>query len=257
MTQDNDKQDRPLGLSPAQVAGSALAAMSGAFIVSWAGTAGTLIGAAVGSVIATVGAATYTWSLRRTSAAARRTAAAVRQRALVTGAVPRSFGQGPLHEDGSSRRNELGGEAQPPPPVDEPGADGMEPLPGRFDLPWVKVLIASLAVMVIGMAGVTAVEAVTGKPIASLFGRDVGTGTTVGHVVGGNGSSTKPRRTPEQPTPTPQQSTPSPQPSSQPSNPAPSTTPDTTPTPTPSQQTPSAPDQTQVPDTGSGAGTTP
>ena len=72
MTNENPRTDRKLELSPAQVAGSALAAVSGAFFASWAGTAGTLIGAALGSVIATVGAATYTWSLRRTRDAVRR-----------------------------------------------------------------------------------------------------------------------------------------------------------------------------------------
>ena len=68
MTDDNDRKDRSrLGLSPAQVTGSALAAMSGAFLASWFGTTGTLVGAAVGSVVATVGAAIYTHSLRRTA----------------------------------------------------------------------------------------------------------------------------------------------------------------------------------------------
>ena len=55
-----------LGLSPAQVAGSALAAVSGALLASFAGTTGTIIGTAIGSVVATVGAAIYTQSLRTT-----------------------------------------------------------------------------------------------------------------------------------------------------------------------------------------------
>ena len=95
------KQDpeRRLELSPAQVAGSALAAMSGAVFISWAGTAGTLIGAAAGSVIATVGSATYTWSLRRSRDAARRTAERMRQTALVANGRPRSVAAGPLRED--------------------------------------------------------------------------------------------------------------------------------------------------------------
>src|SRR5689334_14446601 len=82
-------EERKIGLSPAQVAGSALAAVSGALLASFAGTTGTIIGTAIGSVVATVGAALYTWSLRRTSAAVRRTAAQVRQTALTTGALPR------------------------------------------------------------------------------------------------------------------------------------------------------------------------
>jgi hypothetical protein len=248
MTQDNDKQDRPLGLSPTQVAGSALAAMSGAFFVSWAGTAGTLIGAAVGSVIATVGAATYTWSLRRTSEAAKRTAAAVKQRAaLTTGTLPRSVGEGPLREDGSSRSATPGGPDQPVSAVEEPDPSEAEPVPSRWDLPWGKVLLASLAVMIAGMAGVTAVEAVTGKPLAAIFGRDVGTGTTLQHVVGGGGTSpTTPDPTPKQQTPTPQQ-----QPSSEPSQEPQGTVPSTTPAPTTAPSTaPVAPVQSDAPSTG-------
>lgn len=54
-----------LGLSLAQVVGSALAAVSGAFLASWLGVTGTLTGVAVGSVVGTVGSASYTHSLRR------------------------------------------------------------------------------------------------------------------------------------------------------------------------------------------------
>ena len=152
------KQDpeRRLELSPAQVAGSALAAMSGAVFISWAGTAGTLIGAAAGSVIATVGSATYTWSLRRSRDAARRTAERMRQTALVANGRPRSVAAGPLREDQPAADDQHGrGTARP----------------RRWDLPWGKVALASLAVMVAGMAGITAVEAVTGRSVSSYTGR--------------------------------------------------------------------------------------
>ena len=54
-----------LGITPAQVAGSVLASVSGAFLASWLGVAGTLIGAALLSTVATIGSAIYTYSLRR------------------------------------------------------------------------------------------------------------------------------------------------------------------------------------------------
>lgn len=236
MTQDNDKKPRPLGLSPAQVVGSALAAMSVAFFASVAGTTGTIIGAAVGSVIATVGAATYTWSLQRTSEAARRTAELVRQRALAAGTLPRP----------AARRTGQ-------PAVDEPAGDEQpdEDVPDRrWDLPWLKLALASVAVMVVGMAGITAVEAVTGKPIASLFGRDVGTGTTVGHLGGTDTGSTK-HEAPRHQTP----ATPAPSPSEQPSQepePQPQPQPSETPEPTPPVTTPGvpAPSASPVPDVG-------
>jgi hypothetical protein len=247
MTQDNEKKPRALGLSPAQVVGSALAAMSVAFFASWAGTTGTLIGAAFGSVIATVGAATYTWSLQRTSEAAKRTAALVKQRTVVTGIMPRTVAQGPPRA----------GEAEGPPPVtDEPppvespadqagesDADADEKS-RWWDLPWAKLAIASLAVMIAGMAGITAVEVVTGKPIASLLGRDDGTGTTLGHATGSDSGSSKNNHTPKKQTPAPQQPGQSTQPSQTPhpsEAPLPSTGPSQSPVVPPVQSQPPAP----------------
>lgn len=189
MTQDDEKKPRTLGLSTAQVSGSALAAMSGAFFASWLGTTGTLIGAALGSVIATVGSAIYAHSLRRTSAAVRRTADQVRSGALRTGAIPTpdpdAAADGPVPDPNAPGR----GEPRPG------GVDEAEPAPGRLavlrarvrtgssNLPWPKTILASVGVLVVALAGITMVEAVTGKPIASLLGRNDTTGTTVGNVV--------------------------------------------------------------------------
>ena len=52
-------------LSALQVAAGALAAVSAAVIASFFGVAGTVIGAAVASVVSTVGAAVYTETMRR------------------------------------------------------------------------------------------------------------------------------------------------------------------------------------------------
>ena len=59
-------------LSALQLAAGALAAVSAAVVASFFGVAGTVIGAAVASVISTVGAAVYTESMRRTHAGLRR-----------------------------------------------------------------------------------------------------------------------------------------------------------------------------------------
>ncbi len=116
MKQDNHTNDRALGLSTAQVTGSALAAMSGAFFASWLGTTGTLVGAAVGSVVATVGAAIYTHSLRRTGNVVKRTAVQVRHGALTV--VPRpdpgTASAGPVRDPNAPRPSEETGEAVEP-----------------------------------------------------------------------------------------------------------------------------------------------
>ncbi len=246
MSKDIDKKDRSLGLSTAQVAGSALAAMSGAFFASWAGTAGTLMGAAAGSVIATVGAATYTWSLRRTSDAAKRTAALVKQRSLVTGSMPSTMAQGPLREDGSDASVFAGETDLPPSAVEEPPE--IDTGSRRLDLPWAKLAVVCLAVMVIAMAGITAIELVTGKPVSAVLGKD-SNGTTVGHVVGRDPKTSTddtPAPNKDGTTPTPKDSEPSsePKPSTGPQQPVPSTEPTTVPSGTPAPVQSAAPDTT-------------
>jgi hypothetical protein len=249
MSQDKDEKPRSLGLSPAQVVGSALAAMSVAFFASWAGTAGTMIGAALGSVIATVGAATYTWSLRRTSEAAKRTAALVRQRALLTGTHARL-------DPGAHLEADLDPDAPVPDPnAPRPGEDAGQPatltdeaapqgrlagwLASSRDLPWLKVALASAAVLVAALGGITAVEAITGKPIASWFGRDDGTGTSVQHVFGSDGGSSKQDQTPRKDTPATPAPSPSPAPTDEPQEPQPSTTPAPQPSTSPEVPVPS------------------
>jgi hypothetical protein len=234
-----DDNERSLGLSTAQVAGSALAATSSALVASWAGTTGTIIGAAVGSVVATIGAATYTWWLRRTSEAVRRRAAQVRQAALATQPLPRTVAEGPLRSD-------------------EDGESGAGPetqeTPDR-SLPWGKILLASAAVTVTALGGITTIEAITGEPISSLIGRDDAKGTSVGHLVGSDDDSGEQTPTNE-PTPTPSESvSPTTEPSTtpEPSVPTPSVPTATPTTPEPTQPTDGPP----LPQDSPGASTSP
>lgn len=259
MTQTQDKQDkqdnqdrRGLGLSPAQVAGSALAAMSGAFFASFAGVAGTLIGAAAVSVFATVGTATYTWWLRRSSAVVRRTAVELRQRALLTGAVPRPGDvarDAPVPDPNAPSPAATLRDAGPDePPASEGVLDG-EATRSRFDLPWTRLALASLVVLLASLAGITAIEAITGKPIASLLGKDEGTGTTFGRVVGTDGSSSDQDRPPGRVTPTTPDPDPAPtnEPSPAPEQPVPSPTPEPTGSPSIDVEPSEAPAETPAP----------
>lgn len=234
MAEDND--DRTLGLSPAQVAGSALAAVTAAVLASFAGTAGTIIGAAVGSIVATVGAAAYTWWLRRTSEAVRRTAIQVRQTSGLTGALPRKVTDGPLRPGRRSRRSEDAA-AEP-----EDGTGSADESAGPRNLSWRKLALATLAVLVTVLGGITAVEAVTGRPLSALLGTNDSSGTTLGHVSGGDDDKQVPTedestQTPS-PSPSPTTSTPVPEnadtpaPDADPADPA-----DPTPTPAPTTDT--------------------
>jgi hypothetical protein len=63
----NDRETKGLDLSVTQLLAGALAAVSSAVAASYFGVAGTLLGAAVGSVIGTVATAVYKHSLARTT----------------------------------------------------------------------------------------------------------------------------------------------------------------------------------------------
>lgn len=208
---DDDTAPRKLDLSTTQVMASALAAVSAAFFASWAGTAGTLIGAAVGSVIATVGAATYSYSLKRSAEAVRRRAAQVREASLLAAALPRT---------GVSRTQAMAAVEQD---VEQATAEAEAEQggllarldPRRVALPWGKVALASAAVMLIALVAITSLEGVTGRSLASLAGDDDAGRTTVTSVVD-RGSGDAPT---QEPTPT-EQPTPTQEPTEEPSGPA-------------------------------------
>jgi hypothetical protein len=91
----------------------------------------------------------------------------------------------------------------------------------------------AFGIFLLAMAGITAIEAVAGKPLDALVGGKHTSGTTIGNLVGG-GTHTTSHHGGSAPAPTPSSTpTPTPSPSTTPSvSPSPTTSP--TPTPTPS-----------------------
>jgi hypothetical protein len=222
--------------------GSALAAVSAAFFASWAGTAGTLIGAALGSVFATAGSATYTWWLRRTSDVVRRTAAHVRETGMGSTVVMPGLrtrgapGDSESDSEGDSEAESDVNATEDGTSADSgSGSDRWAFLRGR---PWGKVLLVSLGVMVVALAGITLVEAVTGKPLSAITRGDHSKGVSITRIVGDDGGPARPKKkhpTPGRspsPAPTPSATTP-PTPGATPST-SPTATPSESPTPTPS-----------------------
>jgi hypothetical protein len=175
MPADSTREDKPkqlLGLSGTQTIGSALAAVTSAFVGSFLGVAGTLIGAALGSIVATVGAALYARTLSSAAAVALRK---MPQRRI--GGLPA--------DDGDVLA------ASAPAESDEPRAKRLR----RQFTPktWIKVGAVSAAAFVIAMVGVTAVEFGANKPISSLVsstsniaGGAAGPTTTLGTALSGN-----------------------------------------------------------------------
>ncbi len=190
------------GLSPAQIGGSALAAMTSALAASTLGVAGTLAGAAIGSLIATIGSAMYAHTFRT---AHRR----------IEALAPRPGRPLRPTEVRSARAVASG-------PRDAPAAAHPSPS-GRWRGP-----ATFLAGLLVALGAVTAVELVLGHPLGS----SALPGTTVTRVVTGGGTararSTRPNDTHQgQPTLSPPTAAPTPT-----LTPSPTTTPSPGPTPT-------------------------
>ena len=137
-------------LRVAKLLATALAAVSGAVVASLFGVGGTLLGAALVSVLVAAAEAVYAHSLASAHRLARRT--------LV-------------------RR--VGDQAD----ANDEGAGHARPRPVR----WQRVAAAAVLAFGVAVAAVTVVEAVAGRPLASLVGGRPrpGASTSVGVVVAG------------------------------------------------------------------------
>ncbi|HZA80312.1 MAG TPA: hypothetical protein VFC13_02425 [Actinomycetes bacterium] len=135
----------------------ALAAVSGAVVASFFGIEGTLIGAALVSLLVAPAEALYTHSLASAHRVARRS-------------LVRRVGE----QTGTSQE----------------GTSQAHPQPIR----WQRVAVAAVAAFGIAVGAITGVEAVANQPLASLVGsrpRPEGS-TSVGAVVGGADRSSAP-----------------------------------------------------------------
>jgi hypothetical protein len=138
----------------------ALAAVSGAVVASLFGVEGTLIGAALVSLLVAPAEALYTHSLASAHKVARRSL------------LRRVGEQGGPSEEGAS----------------EEAASEADPHPIR----WQRVAVAAVLAFGIAVAAITGVEAVANRPLASLVGTQprAGGSTSVGVVVAGGDRST-------------------------------------------------------------------
>lgn len=206
-----------------QAASGALAAMSSAVLLSTVGVAGTLIGAALGSVAFTIGSAVYSYYLRVSRA---RVAAAARLRA--------EWARGRRSQHGMDLPPPVSPEMElPPEPVAAPTTRWRQAL---SSVPWVRVATVSVGLFVVVMGIILGFESLTGHPVAAYTG-GASSNSTGTSIPGMSGSG---HQTPERsPAPTAgTSSTPTEAPST-----APSAMPSAVPTPAPSVA-PTAPEQT-------------
>jgi hypothetical protein len=178
-----------LGLTTPQVAGGALASVTAALAASRLGVGGTLIGAAFGSVISTIGGALYAHSLDR----AGQRVITTRQRLIRPAvgsdlsdpvALPPELDQrtgvlaeGPWTEVPTDPSTESA--IEPRAPQGREPARGQRRGTGPRRPGWPVLLAAAVAFFVIGMGVITGLEFLLGHPVSGS-----GTsGTTVERVV--------------------------------------------------------------------------
>ncbi len=230
-----------LGINWINSAGSALAAVSAAVVLSALGTAGTLVGAAMGSLVITVGGALYSRSIQVT----RERAATMAARRRVTEAEPAQPDQGAqrVRPRIDTVRPDGAGLAAPKSAYSPPDRS----------LPWTRIVAGTLALFVVAMGLIVGFELITNRPVSSYTGgsSDTDRGTSIPGTHRDREDKPKEQDQPEPaptivstPTPsdepTPDEATESPQPQPEPTEPTESAAPSPTPTPPPSA-TPAAP----------------
>ena len=175
-TEQIEDKEKPQGaqLSATQVAAGALAAVSSAVVASFFGLAGTLIGAALASVISTVSAALYSNSLQKTNEKLRRA------RGQVTGRL-------------SAADETTVASAAPAAPATQVLPAHLDPrrAPARRSRPrWTRVAVYAAAVFVMAMGVITGIELIGQKPVAALVGgAETSQETTIGAITNASSSS--------------------------------------------------------------------
>jgi len=227
--------------------------MTAAALGSRLSLAGTVVGAAFASIIAAVGGALYTASLRRTSRHVNAVLTRVRPTAPGGASGPQ---QGPTLSDPTGTDPAVRRTSVDPVPEwtlspereQRTAATTVVP-PGRSRIGWKKVLVAALLMFVIAALALTGLELATGRALSG------GSGTTVGQVAEPStrptpkptGSATATATPSERPTATPSATASA---TARPST-APSSTPSSEPTARPS--TSSSPTPTETPTASSSA----
>lgn len=222
-----------------RTAGGAFAAVSSAFLLSTLGAAGTIIGAALGSVVVTVGGALYTQGLARSRhRLAQVQAAAMRK----VGAAQAEVRRAAQHADDSEaveadlahaeeRLNEVRDDLGPL--ADESSGPGWRER--LVMLPWKRISLIAAAIFAAAVLLITTFELVAGRSVSSITGgSEDGDGPTITRIVGGSDSDGE-----DDPAPRDEPALPSDAPSTEPSDePVPTDVPTGEPTAVPEPLTP-------------------
>ncbi|HEX2177335.1 MAG TPA: hypothetical protein VHG70_15630 [Nocardioidaceae bacterium] len=199
------KGRRRIEVNWVQTLAGGLAAMSSAVLLSTVGVAGTIIGAALGSVALTVGSAVYSHYLdasRERVAAARAAALERAYRARPAGRAGTAFagGQSTLVDQRTARAAEGAPDEGGPDDgglVDAGRPSWREAVSG---LRWRRILAAALGIFLLVMGAILAFELATGRSVSSYTGGSSADGARTSlSLFGGSGrQDERQERSPEQ-----------------------------------------------------------
>jgi len=207
---------------PKTIAG-ALAAVCAAVVGSFMGVAGTLIGAAVASIIGTIGTEVYERSIKKGGKKLQTLAPAFVKAPAAVGTPPVAAA---TEEDSPSHT-----------------------VPPARQIRWKRVALLAGAVFVLAMGSLTVTELLTHKSLASTVGNGTKARSTIGGLLNPGSDSTTPTPSPS-PSATPTDTAPAVAPTTGPTTPPPTATtePTTEPTTAPTTVAPT----TDAPPTGTG-----
>jgi hypothetical protein len=185
--QAGDKQSKAkaLDLSATQIVGGALAAMTAAALGAQLSVAGTLVGAALASIIAAVAGSLYTASIRRTRD---------KVKTVFWTARPNEVDEPTVIDIVADKEGHIAGQRSH---LVEPESSREPPPPRRPKLKWKRVVLAALAIFGIAAVALTTFELVTGHALSG------GEGTTIQQVSEGRANKepdTKKKAPSEKPT---------------------------------------------------------
>jgi outer membrane lipoprotein SlyB len=172
-TQVGDKQPKAkaLDLSVPQILGGALAAMTAAALGAQLSVAGTLVGAALASIIAAVAGSLYTASIRRTRD---------KVKTVFWTGQPNEVEEPTVIDIVADTEGHITGQRSH---LVEPEPSRAPSPPRRPKLNWKRVAVAALAAFGIAAVALTTFELVTGHALSG------GEGTTIQQVREGNASN--------------------------------------------------------------------
>lgn len=195
--QSNVQESKPAGIDWLATTAGALAAVTSAVLLSTLGAVGTLLGAAVGSVAATIGTNLYSQGLAksREKVARAHTLARWRSAGLAGARDGSKAASGPGSGPSSAAASDAPSGAASDPasePATEPEDESVEASAAEQapswrarlrTLPWKRIGLLSLAMFLVVVAAITIIELFAGRSLSAIVGGDDGR-TTISGVTG-------------------------------------------------------------------------